>query len=36
MGKKMGKKKRDKTKVCGMTYPELRRFFIKFLLTHLD
>lgn len=32
MGKKMGKKKRDKTKVCGMTYPELRRFFYQIFI----
>ena len=28
----MGKKKRDKTKVCGMTYPELRRFFYQIFI----
>lgn len=28
----MGKKKRDKTKVCGMTYPELRRLFYQIFI----
>lgn len=28
----MGKKKKDKTKVCGMTYPELRRFFYQIFI----
>ena len=28
----MGKKKRDKTKVCGMTYPELRRFIYQIFI----
>lgn len=32
----MGKKKRDKTKVCGMTYPELRRLFYQIFIDSFE